>query len=74
MNRWGVFVDEDCDDKHVLPVDADDVAVAHYPALWCWCRPYRDPVDARIIVHEDDENLGACDAHAVTRALPVFLH
>jgi hypothetical protein len=55
----------------VLPVDSDGYAVEHHPATWCWCRPYRDPMDAKIIVHNDEDS-GACDAGAVTRALPVF--
>jgi hypothetical protein len=43
MNRWGVITNDDNGDRHLLPIDCDDHVVAHYPALWCWCRPYRDP-------------------------------
>lgn len=76
MNQWGVFASEEdgSDERHVLPVDTDGYAAAHHPATWCWCRPYRDPMDAKIIVHNHEENSGACVACAVTRALPVFLH
>lgn len=53
---WGIFITDDNDERHVLPVCPEGFATNdHVPARWCWCRPQRDALKPNVVIHDDLE-------------------
>ena len=62
LGGWRVHTQDD--GRHVIPVD--DLR-PHDPSQSCWCRPYLDADDDRVIVHNsmDGREMIECSIRAV---------
>jgi hypothetical protein len=50
---WAVWVNNETDDRHVVPVLADGaVKPPHNVMRPCPCQPHRDVDDPKIVIHE----------------------